>query len=862
VAAPMMAGFFAQENAYLLAIGSKCGSGGTSACAPLGNANYAMYQEGQRKNAGRSPFYDIVSGCNSNDITALNKLTAFCAKAGYDQVTGWGSANMLQLAWAINWEVIPATGVPYVTFTGNLPATNKWYNTNQTVNWKINDYVPKGGTPGTGIAGETQGWDSLPAEPSSEAHGGSGNMFYSGPQFPNGASGCLAFEPNGCSGGVSQGCHTVYVRGWNNQGLSTAGLAGYPETYGPLCYDTVAPTISVANSSPAAASGWYTQAVSVTLTAADPGGSNASGVAAVYYGVNNASCSTGNTGACSTYGSAIPINTQGTMTINAFAEDKAGNFSTVSSDVVKIDTTPPVTKAGLSGTLVSGVYQSAVTVVLTASDIVSGVQTTYYSLNGGANVTYGGSFKISTAGSQTLKYWSVDVAGNTEAANSITLTIESPTTTTLSASPNPSVSGQTVTLTATVAATLSGALTGTVTFKNGSATLGSGTVTAGTASYSTSALAVGTHSLTAVYGGNANHLASTSSAVTDTVNPVTTTSRVVYIPDYYGKLLQVRAGTGTATAITINLPSCNPNSVAVNSNKAYVVCNSDSGNPDKILVYNAATIRAAAAGTLTISPLQTITSNQFDSLIGIAFDASNNLWVASYSNNQIDEITAASLATATPTVAGNPLVNSPNQPIALAFDTNGSLWVTGQYGNGILVNFPSSQLNQGTNAMPDYCLATTNLTGCQYVSGVFLNPEGLALFNGDVWVSNNSTGSSGTIPGRELVDIKYSGGSASQTGTVTVHATYGKSGVAADSPLVCPGGLFAGSVHLWVNDESYGESNPKCGANGDVASKTGGVFDFTTSQLGSEPTSASGVLAWSNITGRPGFGGIFVENDK
>jgi hypothetical protein len=339
--------------------------------------------------------------------------------------------------------------------------------------------------------------------------------------------------------------------------------------------------------------------------------------------------------------------------------------------------------------------------------------------------------------------------------------------------------------------------------------------------------------------------------------------RVVWVPDYYGGLLQVRVGTGTTpTAITVGLPSCNPNAVAVNNNLAYVVCNSDYGNADKILVYNASTIRSAAAGTLTITPEQTITSAQFNSLIGITFDSSNDLWVASYNNGQVESISAATLNTASPAVTVN-LVNSPPKPVALAFDKNGSLWVTGQYNGGILLNFPTSQLTEGAAAIPDYCLATTNLgAGCQYVDNVFLNPEGLALFNGDVWVANNNAGSGGNVPGREIVDLKYTAGTGGNPGTVTVNATFGSSTVAADSPFVCPGGLYAGAVHLWVNDESYGEANPQCGAEGDIASKTGGVFDFSAAQLAAKTTTASQVLAYSDITGRPGFGGIFVENDQ
>lgn len=338
-------------------------------------------------------------------------------------------------------------------------------------------------------------------------------------------------------------------------------------------------------------------------------------------------------------------------------------------------------------------------------------------------------------------------------------------------------------------------------------------------------------------------------------------SRVVWIPDYYGGLLQVRVGSGaTPTAITINLPSCNPNSVAVNNNKLYVACSSASGtNPDKILVYNAATIRAAPAGTLNISPSQTITSNQFNSLIGITFDSSQDLWIASYGNNQVVSISAATLNTANPVVTVE-LVQSPPSPTGLAFAADGSLWVTGQYGGGILLNFPSSQFGQGENAQPAYCIASTNLgAGCQFSDNLFLEPEGVALVSGDIWVANNSsynTDTGVTSPGRELVDLKV------VAGALNVNATFGNAAVAADSPFVCPGGLFATSTHLWVNDESYGETNPGCGGNGDVASKTGGIFSFTPAQLAAKTTTISQVLVFSNVTGRPGFGGLFVENDQ
>jgi hypothetical protein len=89
------------------------------------------------------------------------------------------------------------------------------------------------------------------------------------------------------------------------------------------------------------------------------------------------------------------------------------------------------------------------------------------------------------------------------------------TTTALAAAPNPSLAGQSVTFTATV--TGSGA-TGTVAFMEGTTTLGTGPLSSGTAVFSTSALAVGSHTINAVYGGDASFAGSTSPPLTQTVN--------------------------------------------------------------------------------------------------------------------------------------------------------------------------------------------------------------------------------------------------------------------------------------------------------------------------------------------------------
>ncbi len=92
------------------------------------------------------------------------------------------------------------------------------------------------------------------------------------------------------------------------------------------------------------------------------------------------------------------------------------------------------------------------------------------------------------------------------------------TTTTLASSVNPSTAGQSVTFTATVMGT-GGTPTGTVTFKDGAATLGTGTLAGGVATFTTTTLVAGSHAITAVYSGDASFAPSTSAILTQVVNP-------------------------------------------------------------------------------------------------------------------------------------------------------------------------------------------------------------------------------------------------------------------------------------------------------------------------------------------------------
>jgi hypothetical protein len=142
--------------------------------------------------------------------------------------------------------------------------------------------------------------------------------------------------------------------------------------------------------------------------------------------------------------------------------------------------------------------------------------------------------------------------GNFTASTSppLTQTVVSPTTTAVISSANPSVFGQSIQYTATVAG--GPAVTGTITFRDGGANIAgcvAVVMTAGSASCTVSPT-VASHKITAVYSGDASNAASTSSAMTQvvTADPTTTVVTAMVNPTVFGQSV-----TFTAT-VTANAP--------------------------------------------------------------------------------------------------------------------------------------------------------------------------------------------------------------------------------------------------------------------------------------------------------------------
>jgi hypothetical protein len=344
----------------------------------------------------------------------------------------------------------------------------------------------------------------------------------------------------------------------------------------------------------------------------------------------------------------------------------------------------------------------------------------------------------------------------------------------------------------------------------------------------------------------------------------------IWIPEYYGGRVYVDLFDYTVTPakftqkiINVQPKHCNPNSVAVNGTSLYVVCNSDFGGNDAVLVYNATT----RTFVKTIKGVATDGKNYFtgSSLIGSVFDKHGNLWLSGYDTNDLLRVPSAQLSKSAPRI-DRQVIDSPDSPAGLALNsTDGSIWVVGQYAGGIVLNFTDATLNQAgkflgataLNPSPAYCIANGVGAGCQNVAGLFNAPEGVAVFNGGIWVSNNG----GNAPTGTIVGLTPKTGG--QLSAKTYGGTVGK-------PFSCPGGLFAASVTggtptLWVNDEGYGVTDTDCGASAaDQGDQIGRVLEFLPKDLTSHQTAPTPEVftdAAKLLTSSPGFGGIFVQMD-
>ena len=221
---------------------------------------------------------------------------------------------------------------------------------------------------------------------------------------------------------------------------------------------------------------------------------------------------------------ADPAGTAQSVTVTA--EDAGGNPVAGYSGTVYFTSTDPAAVLPADSTLINGVGTFSVT--------------------------------LETAGTQSVTATDLEFSSITGTESGITVN-QASTTTVLTSSDATSVYGESVTFTATV--TASGTPTGTVTFYAGAVNpadqIGTGTLSVvdgqDEATFSTSTLTVSgsPHTITAVYGGDANFL-SGSSATTQTVNPAAISLTIANDSQTYGTAANLATDLGATIATGVN----------------------------------------------------------------------------------------------------------------------------------------------------------------------------------------------------------------------------------------------------------------------------------------------------------------------
>ena len=396
----------------------------------------------RQTSAGTSTWNFLSSAASGSD--GPRTVTAK-ASNNFNSANCTGSSNSVTAGYTVD-----NTG-PTVTAT-KIPSVS-WANTNVSVSWNASDGTGSGVATGPAPAGATVTAEGA-TDLSSTATDRLGNVgsgadtvridktlpTISGSRTPvantngwNNSNVTVSFncsDPSNSSNATPGSGITSCVGGNTlNQNGITASVPGTATdnggnnataSVGPIRIDKAAPNAPTVSVNPAAnAAGWNSGPVSISFAAnGDSPANSASGVA----GCSAFMTLTGET-------SAAGVTQAGTCT------DLAGNQSSpVTSRNVKIDLTAPNTTHNAPG----GWNNNSVAINLGATDNLSGVASTNYILDNGAP-TSGSALTISAEGTHTLEYWSVDVAGNTEAHKTLTVKIDktSPTIThSLSPAPN------------------------------------------------------------------------------------------------------------------------------------------------------------------------------------------------------------------------------------------------------------------------------------------------------------------------------------------------------------------------------------------------------------------------------------------
>jgi hypothetical protein len=407
-------------------------------------------------------------------------------------------------------------------------------------------------------------------------------------------------------------------------------------------------------------------------------------------------------------------------------------------------------------------------------------------------------------------------------SNSVVHTVTNqPTTTSVTSSANPSASGASVTFTATVNPA---SATGTVTFYDGASPIGTPVaLSGGSAAVPTSSLAVGPHSITAVYnpGSNTSYATSTSPALSQSINPVITAS----------------AGTGGSIS-----PS-GAQVVSYGSSTTFTITPNTGYHIVNVLV-NGGSIGAVTSYTFNnVTANQTITANF----------ALNTYTITPWAgaNGSINPATAQ--------------VVSYGSSTTFTFNPNSGYYIAAVTVDGNNVGLPNSYTFSNVISNHTFTVSFalgTNIITATAGAGGTLNSQGVIISSGtsqDFLVANGGGRSFTIAPntGYHLVDVLVNGNSVGAvtsynftnvTGNQTITATFAINTYAVNVAASGPSG--SGTVSPLSAMVSYGSTTtftvtPGTGYSAAMSGTCGGSLNGTTYTTGAITAACSETATFS-----------------
>jgi hypothetical protein len=319
-----------------------------------------------------------------------------------------------------------------------------------------------------------------------------------------------------------------------------------------------------------------------------------------------------------------------------------------------------------------------------------------------------GTYPSTCSGAAATNYTITYVAG------SVTISKATSRTTITAHSPNPSIIGQIVTISATVAPQFTGVATGSVSV---TATTGESCTIAlvnGAGSCSITFSTGGTRNLTATYGGDGNFLGSTSAAVSHTVSGISlSTSSLLF----GNQIVGTRSASQTVTVVNVGTTTLTISNIQWSPNF------SDSNNcggslaPGRSCRINVAfvpTTTGVLTGTLTITDSD-VTSPQIVTLTGTGVQAAASLSPTSYNFGTVARRTTSAPFTFT-------LSNAGTAPLTINSITIGGA-------------------NPTQFAISSRTCTTTLAAGSSCSINVVFTPSNRATYNATLQVSDNAPNS-------------------------------------------------------------------------------------------------------------------------